>query len=307
MFAYRASPGTARYADLERSVRSGDMLLFDDPRLDALGPAEAVRRRRAAALVRALTVCPCAAYDALALDEQFDAELERYDTQRASQRPPLASEWLQWNHAALIVCMDVKRPGGGRGVVVDDGAESALTEPYVFVPAWSTGGDPARDTFVLKPLREFLASGVRGARYALRHLLLVDEGTGGTDNRRMMSQRRANLRNRIVDFQRRVFEAATKRPDPQRMDRCVVRALTTTESFDVERVRADAARAERDVLLLMRASSAYLVLQTLFSAQVTRIEPRVIDAARLVQSHDALQEHLAAAYQFSDARIFTYE
>jgi len=315
--------GTTRFGDLERSVRSGDLLLYNDPALDCESDAERATRARAVALTRLLFAGPCVAHH-LWHNEPVPRFLEQYETNVAANRPLLESHWLEWQHAALVVCVKPPTPACAKSSE-DDSLESApkslsLGVPHVFVPAWGSmchapaEREQRRGEFVLQPLRAFLnglaQSGERCC--ALRHMLIADECEREVSalQQHLTSARRANLRDRIDGFQRTVFQMARKRPDSQRMSKSVTRAVDKTTNEQVQELRAAGAaqsRPERDVLLLMRASTAYLVLHTLFSAQVLRVEPRIADARQLVQADGALGKHLANDYQFSDERVFSFE
>lgn len=316
--ARRSTFGTTRYCDLERSVRSGDVLLYNDPALDSADDERLVLRARAAALTRVLFSGPCMSHH-LWDDDLSERFLEQYERTTPANRPLLESNWLEWQHAALVVCVKVPAARSAGKSSEDDSLDAQPTPlgvPHVFVPAWGSvcaaSGERAQHhgEFVLQPLRVFLDGLARSGERccALRHMLIADECARDVSalQQHLTSARRANLRDRIDAFQRTVYQMSRKRPDPQRMSTRVARAIEHTTSDEIARVRGATAKMDRDVLLLMRASTSYLVLQTLFNAQVLRVEPRVIDARQLVQSDSALSTHLATDYQFSDERVFLF-
>lgn len=279
---------TSPYEDIELSVRTGDILLFND---DSRLPDQCHMQRCAAYFTRILAALPCTMYaaESAAADSDDDIE-ERYGTPRAQYRPVLHAEWLDWQHAVLIVCMSA--PGGSE--------ESAV--PFVFFANITTG------VFDLLPLRDFVQRTAAGRRttFALRHLIINEETQTGQNfgnHRRLFSQRRAYLRDAICKFQQEVYQLSKTVVDTQRVYAAFGAALFPETRPALPNLKPD---SKRDPLLLMRGSTAYTTLRTLYEAQVINVEPRVIDAAQLMQERNAaaLRHHLKPDYHFTDERLF---
>lgn len=281
---------------LVASVRTGDVLLYDDT-VQIVAPTDWSHRLAIAArIVRAISSLPCVTYTTLELTDDNDLQSQESDgcsTPRSfgRNRPVVGGEWLAWSDAALIVCVDA--------------AEGDSTEPVVFVRA---ANDPG--CFILCPLDEFVKERVvAGSSCAVRHLMIADEAQAAGDSlrRSIYSQRRANLRDKILEFQRGVYSASQRRPDTDAFFASIARALNDPSGVQMDRVseKALVAQEERDYLPLLRASSSYLVMQTLYAAQVVRIDPRATDSARLLQTQSQLAAHLSADYMFSSERAFS--
>lgn len=324
--ARRATFGATRYAELECSVRSGDILLYDDPALECGDERECTVRRRAATLTRLLLALPCLLSHVWHESSESPDAFEQYDDAATRQHARLEAHWGEWRHAALIVCVSAPRRNDAKSSEDESSetsaAAAAQSVPHVLVPAWGSvctapGARAAHvGQFVFQPLRTFLnALALSGERCcALRHMFIADEGAPSgaalAPQGHLMSARRANVRDRIKAFLSTVYQAARRRPDPQHMS-AVARRVVDYPARALDAVPppppSSPAGVERDLLLLMRASTAYLVLQTLFSTQVLRVAPRVADARQLVQSNGALHAHLANDYHFSDERSFSFE
>lgn len=296
----RASSGQRADSNIEAlvaDVRTGDVLLYDDTmQLTAPSSRWARRLMIAARLARAISSLPCATYTTLELAVEGDLASEERDgcsTPRSfgRERPVVGGDWIAWSDAALIVCVDA--------------AEGVEAEPVVFVRAVDNPG-----CFVLCPLREFVRERVApGSSCAVRHLMIADEARGVSDSlhRSIYSQRRANLSDRIFEFQRGVYSAGQRRPDTDAFFASVARALSDPSGVQMDRASEKMliAQEERDYLPLLRANSSYLVMHTLYAAQVVRIDPRATDSARLLQSQSQLETHLSADYMFSRERVFS--
>lgn len=288
--ARATASATSPYEDIELSVRTGDILLFND---DSRLPDNCHMQRCAAYFTRLLAALPCTMYAAESTDSGGDDSSveELYGTPRAQHRAVLHTEWLDWQHAVLIVCMSA--PGVSE--------ENAV--PFVFFANLATG------VFDLLPLRDFVQRVAAGRRtsFALRHLIISEETQGGHQNfvnhRRLFSQRRAYLRDAICKFQQDVYQWSKSSADTQRVYAAFGAALFPDVRPVLPALKAD---AKRDLLLLMRGSTAYTTLRTLYEAQVINVEPRVIDAAQLMQERNApaLRQHLKADYHFTDEQLF---
>ncbi len=284
-------------------MRTGDILLFTDSAWLENNAEPHVRSQYHCArwLARLLSRLPCSAAAVFTSAYQIDdVEDDQRCTPRSSQRAVLPQEWLDWQHAALIVCLSE-----------DSTAAPEKSKPCVFVPN-------ADGNFVLRTLREFVTRCAGRSRtfFAIRHLIINQEaelhGAHAVDstNTRLVPIRRAHLRDKIVDCHKQMFHDAACTPDPRMMYKCSIRVLTSHQAGNVA-LNAAAANAKadsevkRDLLTLMRSSISFATLYTLYAAQVVRIEPRVIDAAQLLQQDErVLKHHLANDYHFTDERLF---
>lgn len=277
------------YKEIEPSIRTGDILFYND---DSSGLAsEQTRRLRncAAWLTRCMLTLPCLSSVSVMSDDRQQSrdqdednnDQQRYATPRASQRPLLPVEWLDWQHAALIVCLS------------DKGDE----QPYVFR---AIGG-----RFVLTRLDEVV--GLQHQRFfAIRHLIINKEaGFGGVDviaRRRYVSQRRSQLRDRICEFHRSIYQAeAARQPAPLHMH------ITSVLNEIYRPAGANSPPpVECDQHTLMLASTSFTTLYTLYKAQILRVEPRVADANQLLQDRNslALHSHMTSDFHFTDEQLF---
>ncbi len=150
--------GRPTYAQLEATLRTGDVLLYNDPETVFATRHTQRQQRRAGALARVLSFLPCVTYESLRVDAcsiDDDEELEEKD----SCRLDFESDTDDTRQAALVL------------LLVDDthtnpNHDPTQVQPYVFVP----------NDRVIEPLRDFVEK-LRGSEphFALRRLLLVNE------------------------------------------------------------------------------------------------------------------------------------
>ncbi len=286
----RFADGTC--AELSASMRTGDLFLYNSV-ATAQTPEQRGKFAVTLLLARLLALLPCSAYASLACDddalnsscEDDDADDRNREDGRASVLP---IDVQQWTDVALVTCVGTP------------------PKAHVFVP----GED---GVFRLTPLDAFVASLGTGRQLgAVRHLMIHDELCASNgDIGRLFSQRRAQLSERIGNFQRHLA-AQSQRRAPQAIDWAVASALSyrglPPDSSGPNSSSAGPLSNDAQ-LALMRASVSYTALQTLYAAQVLRVAPRAIDAAQLLQErHEkALASQLAADYQFGSERVISFQ
>lgn len=236
------------FSELESSVRTGDILLFND-----VVSVPDRRRDCVAYLTKCMSFLPCLAFAIMAQRIQPIAE-DKVTTTPRGDKPGLPNEWLDWQQAALIVCFPQQN---------DQRAEQA----FVFVDKR------------LWLLRDFVNSfDAKKKFFAIRHLLINEEAvifdTNNIANRRLVSQRRARLRDHIADFQRQMCQPT--------------------------------ARTMRDDSFQTHNSNSFVTLCTLFKTRVLRAEPRFDDAVQLLQERNTLlfQAQMNSDFCYTEEQLF---
>lgn len=292
----RTTLTTSRLAAIESGLRTGDMLLFnEDARLPDTSTFSA--RRCAAFLSRILSVLPCMAYPSANWPAP-NSDDDQYSTPRPAHRPVQHSQWLDWQHSALIICLPTQN---AQGV-----PHETDREPCVFFNNIATG------VFDLLPLREFLqrVAGSNRTTFAVRHLIVHDEAQLPNHiiaHRKVVSQRRAYIHQHMYDFQHSIHQESLA-PQVASLQQVTAR-IVNGDRLPPDFQSANDAATKRDLLLLLRGSMSFTTLYTLYTAQVLRVEPRMVDAAALVQERNAtlLQNQMAADYHFTAERLFIFD
>lgn len=287
------SLGSMAYSDVETTLRTGDLVLYNDERL---GRATA-RDRRARWWARLLALLPCTTYslnDMLTIEAVDD--IESADAS-LSAAPPV-DEPLHFRCAALIVCMldetDTNRERNKNKLL-----------PYVF-----TVGDYATQCFQLLPLRDLLgALGAGQSRqlFSLRQLSISSDG-GMPELSKFGSRRRDSIRNQVLEFYKQVMTADST--DSGRLGLPAMLARFGAVLKQINEPTELAANNKPIVgdhrLALFAASPCYFVLYTLFKVNVLRNEPCVYSAIGAVQEGGLAEQLLASGYALSDEMPFSF-
>lgn len=299
----RTTLTTSRFEDIESGLRTGDVLLFnDDTRLPNSTTLSA--RRCAAFFTRILSILPCLAYTSTDWSTNTSVcDDDQYTTPRPAHRIVLQNEWLDWQHAALIVCMPTQQTHDGALTVAEQ------QQACVFF------NNPDTGLFDLKPLRVFLNSiaGARRISCAVRHLIIYEEAEFAHHvhaHRKLVSQRRAHLHRYVYEFQRSLHQQSLAGAQDKKLRDGIV-AITSADRLPTTSISIPplSEAGTRDTLLLMRASMSFTTLYTLYMAQVLRVEPRLIDAAALIQERNGalLQNQMSTDYNLTAERLFIFD
>jgi hypothetical protein len=289
------SLGCMSYRDVEPTVRTGDVVLYNDARL---GRAS-VDDRSACWLARLLALLPCTTYslnDALTVDAVDDVESNCASL--ACVEP--VDEPLHFRCAALIVCMlDETETNRERN-------ENKLL-PYVF-----TVKRYDNQCFQLIPLRELLGALTASERsmLALRQLSISSDG-GMPELSKFGSYRRDSIRKQMLDFYQQVLHAdsadSTHFGLPAMLLRFRAVVAQINRPVDLPVPAAGLVHTLGDHrLALFAGSPCYFVLYTMFKVNVLRQEPAVYSAIASVQENGLAEQLLAIGYTLSDEMPFSF-
>jgi hypothetical protein len=305
-------------AELAALVRVGDLLLYDGAEQSGVATRAGGESMRAhcdlARLLAALlALLPCFPFALALADKHTLDELGIEDgnggvPQRPAERPIALCDWGEWRSAALVLRVDAT------GSLTLLSSEHSLT-PISFTELVSANVGFDRRLFAVRHLvindEALLLSnvgsqpGVRvGTIDGVASALSVSggqsgSGGGGAANaaaaaakpiEQQMNQTarwRAALGELVSKFATRVANFSTRL------------AASKQTGAAVELTGG----AEAVVVESMKRSSAFGALYALYNARVFSCEPRLADAASLLQSSGAMLRHnIADAYTFTDAR-----
>lgn len=291
------------WPDFAALVRAGDLIFYDGAAPTHTPPAntkQLARSRLARLLSSLIELLPCAPFALACCASLGDSALERGEDElcgaanKPHDRPVMPYEWCDWSTAALVVRVD------GPNVVI-------LATERSF------------DTMTLRDLATAPQSCFDSRLFAVRHLVISEEAKlmaapeqltaskataavapvpmtmgASAQNDSTTARWRINIAERIGVFAKTVAQRAAR----------LARATDKSQSNTPAHVR----REEAIALAAMRRSSAFGALYALYIAHVFRSEPRIVDAAQVLQlSGVALSQRIADAYAFTDARCFSLE
>lgn len=285
--------GIPTYAQIEQSLRTGDILLYSDADTEFVSRRTRRLLHRASVIGTLLALLPCASHENLRTDLLFDGGVGTDDEEpdndaRGACRLDFEGDVTDLRQAGLILLLADQthtNPNHDKNKML----------PYVFVPT-----DRA-----VAPLRDFVEQR-RSAdpAFCVRRLLLNNENS--KEHAYNCSRMRDVLSRRLVDHCVRAVWLLKPVGDEQRCDEqrreWQLAAFLNAESTAIFAAPAPQQMTDVDTKVLLRSNSNYFVLHALYANNIARKLTHSRCATRLLHSNTSLS--LSADYRLEEPFAF---
>lgn len=262
---------------IESAMQTGDLILYDCERLIPVPTRERHLLHAVTVLENLCTALPCAAYAAMQ---------RRAARECVGEHSVLDDDWSGWQHAALVI----RLPTDVSAVVQDN----SPTVPFVL----AVSSEEAK--LVLLSISAFLDT-VDSQRCAWRQLVFEAPGVSAAQATVLSGQRRDFVLRRISTFYDQLC-IQTPQPDTD-VTEAVCALLHTRSEIDCDSAADERELALADLMPLLVASPAYLVLYTLYKINLVNTKVAARHARSAVQVGGALEAMLCSNAVLSDPML----